>query len=122
MSEACWCDYDPPEFYDRREPTARKEHRCQECGGRILPGETYERVSGKWDGQFSQFKTCCRCTDLREWVKAHVPCFCWAHGNVREDALETAREYSHQAPGLLFGAYRREIFIKRVRQLRKELP
>lgn len=116
MSEACWCDYDPPEFYDRREPTARKEHRCAECGGRILPGERYERVSGKWDGDFSQFKTCCRCTSLRDWVKAHVPCFCWAHGNIREDALETARAYAHEAPGLLFGAYRREVLIKQHRR------
>jgi hypothetical protein len=54
---------------------------------------------------------------LKEWVKAHVPCFCWAHGNIIEDAIETARNYAHEAPGLLFGAYRRQVAIMRQRKL-----
>jgi len=113
MSDTCFCDYDPPEFYSQRMQTAKKEHRCEECGKPICTGETYENVSGKWDGRFDTFKTCTRCLALKDWVKAHVPCFCWAHGNIREDALETAREYGRQAPGLLFGAYRREVAIRR---------
>lgn len=113
MSDACFCDYDQPEFYNQRMQTAKKEHRCKECGKPIATGEIYENVSGKWDGRFDTFKTCPRCLALKDWVKAHVPCFCWAHGNIREDALETAREYDRQAPGLLFGAYRREVAIRR---------
>lgn len=30
-----------------------------------------------------------------------------------EDSIEAAREYAHEAPGLLFGAYRRQVAIKR---------
>lgn len=111
----CYCDYEMPSVYAVMQPTARKSHRCSECHGEIAPGERYERVFGVWDGHHDVFRTCPRCLALREWVKAHVPCFCWAHGNIREDAIETAREFGRQAPGLLFGAYRREVAIRRGR-------
>lgn len=110
----CFCDYDPPEFYwATKVKAARKEHHCDECQRTIKPGESYESVRGKWDGDVSMARTCQKCLDLREWVKAHVPCFCFAHHNVREDAIETARGWAHEAPGLLFGAYRREVLIRR---------
>lgn len=110
---ACSCDYERPEFYARSTHRARVAHKCCECGVRILPGELYEVVRGKWDGDFGQFKTCCRCLALREWVVAHVPCSCWAHGNMREDVLTDAEHWGMQAPGLLFGALRREVLIRR---------
>jgi hypothetical protein len=114
VSYECACDYDPPSIYNCTPvKAARKEHQCEECRRTIRPGEPYELVWGMWDGRSETFKTCSHCLALRDWVKAHVPCFCWAHGNIREDALETARGYAHEAPGLLFGAYRREIAIKR---------
>ena len=116
MSYECVCDYDAPSVYRRTEvKAARKEHKCEECRRKIKPGESYELVFGMWDGRADTFKTCAHCLALREWVKAHVPCFCWAHGNIREDAIETAMGYAHEAPGLLFGAYRREIAIRRAR-------
>jgi len=65
----CFCDYEPPEFYNKYSLRARKVHRCEECGGEIRAGEKYEYVSGKWCGDFSTFKTCERCADLRQWVK-----------------------------------------------------
>jgi hypothetical protein len=34
---------------------------------------------------------------------------------MRDAMIETAREYADEAPGLLFGAYRREILIRRHR-------
>ena len=111
----CYCDYEMPRVYAAMQPIARKAHQCSECHGEIAPGERYERVFGVWDNART-FKTCPRCCALREWVRAHVPCFCWAHGNVREDAIETAREFGWQAPGLLFGAYRREVAILRGRR------
>jgi hypothetical protein len=114
---SCSCDYDMPEFYTARIHTARKQHKCSECGCKINPGERYENVFGGWCGEVDNPKTCCRCLDLREYVKAHVPCFCFAHHNVHEDAMETAREWSHEAAGLLFGAYRRMIAINRERQV-----
>jgi hypothetical protein len=115
--DACYCDYEPAEFYHQETRKAKKAHRCSECGREIEPGDAYEHVRGKWDGEMGVFKTCPRCLALREWVKAHVPCFCWAHGNIIEDAIETARNYAHEAPGLLFGAYRRQVAIRRQRKL-----
>jgi hypothetical protein len=111
MSYDCSCDYDPPSFWSRRMPTARKPHRCYECAGEIQPGDKHEYVSGLWDGYFSTFRTCERCHDIRQWVKNNVPCFCWAHGNLNEDASEAVAEACYRAPeetrGLRFGLLRR---------------
>lgn len=109
----CYCDFDPPDVYIITRPTARKRHCCYECGRTIAPGEQYERVNAVWDGTADSFKTCPHCLHLREYVTAHVPCFCWAHGNMTADALKTANYYADKAPGLLFGAYRRLIQIQR---------
>lgn len=109
----CFCDYDAPTLYRVAQPVARKPHRCSECGATIHAGERYESVVGLWDSRWDHFRTCTRCTDLRDFVKAHVPCMCWAHGHIREDAIEAAREYASEAPGLLFGALRREVIIRR---------
>jgi hypothetical protein len=116
MDAFCFCDFDPAEFYHLEMRKARKPHQCHECGRTIEIGETYEHVRGKWDGSVDTYRSCPRCLALREWVKAHVPCFCWHHTNMREDALDCAQHYSRQAPGLLFGAYRREIAIMKGRR------
>ena len=79
----------------------------------IAQNECYEYTVGKWEGDVNTFKTCAHCLALRDYVKAHVPCFCWYYENMLEDAIEAAREWSHEAPGLLFGAYRRKIQIRR---------
>lgn len=73
-----------------------------------------------WD-RVDTFKTCSRCLALRDWVKAHVPCFCWHHDNMIEDAIETCDHYSPEAPGLLFGAYRRRILIERAAEASRAL-
>lgn len=104
---ACYCDYEPSEVYVATKPKARTEHRCAECGSRVHPGEIYERVFSVTDGYAGTWKTCVRCLDLREFVRAHVPCFCWAHENLHNDARECAEQWSHEADGLLFGTIRR---------------
>ena len=109
----CSCDYEMPEMYNAFIHTARKEHVCEECGRRILAGERYETVAGKWDGEFFTFKTCSHCLDLKNFVNENTACFCWAHGNIREDAMETAR--CVRTLGLLFGVWRREIVICRAK-------
>ena len=110
----CVCDYDPASVYEAVDRIARKQHRCYECGRPIWPGEAYEKVFGIWYDEGPQtFKTCVRCLALREFVQSNVKCFCWAHGNVIDDALETARHYHEQGNGLLFGAYRRYVAIQR---------
>jgi len=109
---ACHCDYDPAEFYHKELRKARKPHRCDECGRAIMSGERYEHVRAKWDGYVSTLRTCPRCLTLRAWVLAHVPCFCWSHQNMREDARETIDEYKHECPGLWFGWGRLEIAVR----------
>jgi hypothetical protein len=122
VSYDCFCDYDPPVFYNRTTPKARKPHQCYECGGAILKGETYESVTGKWD-YVDTFKTCERCVDLRTWVTNSVPCVCWAHGNLHDDLRETVREASYRAgdevTGLWFGFLRRMVAIDKFNAARK---
>jgi hypothetical protein len=112
----CFCDYESPAVYSATTPKARKEHQCSECSRAVIVGEQYERVWGVWDGRQDTYRTCQRCLNLRAYVKAHVPCFCWAHGNMIEDAMETAEGWNREAPGLLFGAYRLKIKIRRNRR------
>lgn len=115
MSADCYCDYDPAEFYSASTPTARKEHRCDECGHAISPGEAYERVGAKWEGSVTVFKTCSRCIALRDHLKAHAPCFCWAHGNLLDDAITEWQHLEHDAAGsgLAFELGRMAVAIKR---------
>jgi hypothetical protein len=113
----CYCDHDPPTFYNSVLRRAKLAHHCDECGAPISPGQKYEYVSGLWDGSFSIWKTCAGCVDLRTWTKNNVPCLCWAHGSLIEDC-GAAVEYAHyRAPsetvGLRFG------FLRRREQLRQ---
>lgn len=110
----CYCDYDPPIFYSKSVvKAARKPHRCDECSRPIAAGESYERISGKWDIGYgiSTFTTCSRCLDLRQWVTNNLPCFCWAHGSMLDDAKEAIDEATWRASdetrGLRFGWLRR---------------
>jgi hypothetical protein len=111
MSYDCYCDYDPPEFYRREIRRARKSHKCEECAGKILPGDKYEHVRGKWEGYIDSFNTCEHCVDIRTWVKNNIPCLCWSHGNTIEDCKEAIEEASYRAneetKGLRFGFLRR---------------
>ena len=126
MDYNCHCDYDPPIFYGRAIRTARKQHKCEECAGQILPGEQYEYVSGRWEDSFSVFKTCQRCIDLRQWTINNVPCVCWSHGNTLEDCWEAVEAAAWRAPaetvGLRFGFLRRRELIRRHNRAHKKTP
>lgn len=97
----CYCDFEPAQFYRAARHKSRKARRCSECGRTIAPGEQYEHVHGKWDGEIGTFNTCQRCLALRDLVEAHIPCFCWAHGDVVDGAIETARGFEHESPELM---------------------
>lgn len=107
---SCYCDYDPAAFYIATIRTARRPYRCEDCGGRILPGDKYEHVSAKWDW-IQTFRTCERCRDIRQWVQNNVPCFCYAHAGLEETATEAIDDACWRAPaetvGLRFGFRRR---------------
>jgi hypothetical protein len=46
------------------EPTARKEHTCSQCGDTIQPGQTYKKIRGLWEGEWTTHKWCMRCECL----------------------------------------------------------
>ncbi len=86
MIDAC----DINEFYHARNPTARKEHTCDECGRTIEVGEKYESVVAKSDGQLWSCKTCRHCVAVREWLRE--VCGGWVHHAVLEDLHEHLHE------------------------------
>ena len=74
---------DMPDFFTRSMPTAHNEHKCGECGRVINPGEKYEYVSGKWDGDWEVYKTCADCLSIRDTL------FCnYGIGRIYEDLME----------------------------------
>jgi len=83
---SCCAYYDDgPEFITKKFVTARKQHKCCECGAEIKPGDAYERVTGKWSGDFDSIATCEPCADLRESLSA---VWCTAYHNLRDDYAE----------------------------------
>lgn len=98
----CYCDYDgpSPEFFHESLPKARKEHRCDECGGKVKPGETYRLIVGKWDGDLNTFKACPDCLELMTWAEAHVKCICWQLGEAHQNILDEMSNWEKECPGL----------------------
>lgn len=58
-------DEELPSVFEEKRPTAKKEHKCCECGKIIKIGEKYHRVNGCWDGKWHHYNTCIDCNDLR---------------------------------------------------------
>lgn len=56
-----------PTVYEHNERTARKPHRCYECGTMIRPGEKYIYHHGVWDGQGASYRHCVNCYAL--WIR-----------------------------------------------------
>ena len=115
----CYCDYDSPEVYSSRTVTARKSYRCCECSRAIDPGDRHEYAFGVSDGNTYQPRTCLTCVELRQFITINIPCFCWAHGNLFEDARNAVEAAYHAAAdevrGLAFGLGRRLVAAKRRR-------
>lgn len=118
----CYCDYEPPEFCRVKTQAARKEWRCEECSGWILPGESYEYTFGKWEGETYEARICQHCVGIRSFVTISVPCFCWTYGAMLEDAKTAIEEaYSRardEVAGLFAGYARRVIALRRHNRLR----
>ena len=73
----CSCDWDdgPAEFFEESNPIARKQHKCVECREMIQPGERYERVKGRWEGEYSSHATCIPCQRIRDTYCPRGYCF-----------------------------------------------
>ena len=54
------------EMYDVKIVRTRKDHRCVECNRAIPKGTECERISGKWEGEFSTSHTCLDCMNIRD--------------------------------------------------------
>lgn len=81
----CDCYWDnPPTFYECRTVKGRKEHKCSECLRVIEKGEHHEYAKGLWDGDFSDFRTCKTCCDMRDEIK--LTCYC--HGQMMDELDE----------------------------------
>jgi hypothetical protein len=83
MMEACRVEVDPfadgGEFYNTKVVTARKIHVCDECDGKIQPGQKYEQASGVYEGIWWHSKTCTPCLGVRRDFFVS-----WLHGGMRE--------------------------------------
>jgi hypothetical protein len=63
----CECyDAEPMECCNIVFRAARKPYTCTECERPILPGERYEQISGKLEGQWGTWRTCLGCQRLRD--------------------------------------------------------
>jgi hypothetical protein len=118
VGSECYCDYERPDLYAvevrTRSTRARTLLKCYECHKPINQGDRYERVWARWAGDdvCGAIATCPRCLALREYVTTHVPCFCWFHGGMLDDARDTVDTYAHEAPGLWFGYLRRLVAVE----------
>lgn len=124
MSSACYCDYgdDRPTLYRAERRKARKQYRCYECHGHILPGEQYERVSTMYDGSFDVTRTCRLCLDARDYIEAHAPCFCWLHGSMLDDAKYVLNENAKHSAGFWIGGMKRVLRAERSHTRRTTKP
>lgn len=88
MNDICvcedWYQDDGPEFVQVKIVKARKSHVCCECVEKIEIKKQYEKVSGKWDGEFSTFKTCLPCSNIR---KDYFKCG-WIYGEMWSMIIE----------------------------------
>ena len=110
----CYCDFTLATAYWATRPVARTEHRCNECGHKILPGERYERVRAIHDGEPHTVRTCVHCLALRDLIESRASCWCWEHTGMIEDAKEWLSECD--IPGMRMAAGRILVEAKRDRE------
>jgi len=96
--DACYCDdlERPSISKETLVQNARIERECTECRHAILPGESYHELWGIWPGIQHEpmvHASCARCMVLREYVRAHIPCFCDPLGDLLENVGEIRDQY-----------------------------
>lgn len=79
-------DYDFTwDFYRSATVTARKGHKCSECGREIAVGDRYEYVSAHVDGAMFFYHTCLDCVDLRDSLSCKEDGLTICHGMLWEE-------------------------------------
>src|SRR5690349_424705 len=59
-----YADDDAPSVYTERYRKARKEHRCDACGGTIKSGDVYSYTASLFDGSWDSATRCGRCETI----------------------------------------------------------
>ena len=105
---ACACDYDyQATVYRKSEHTARKQHKCYECGSPIMPGERYSSFFSLFSFSPPPFLPFFLFTALLSFFFAPFPFSFFSPFNLLEDMQEEVAHYWTEAPGLLMGYLRR---------------
>lgn len=81
---SCECDYEPAKLSSFGERRARKQHRCDDCGGVIQPGERYKW--GKWlyEDEWWGHKRCADCQFIMCELDSLIECWCNVWGGFDE--------------------------------------
>jgi hypothetical protein len=112
------------DFHSSQTITARKQHRCTECGGIIEAGEQYDRHAGNYGGDFYTYKLCGLCGQAWRWFGREYDPDPDTHG-VGDLAthLEEAWDYNKfDFTALRIAAYIRRNWRNRVTGERYEFP
>ena len=88
---------DIPAVFRETYPIARKEHRCCECKRTIAVGQIYQLAEGLWDGEWSRFKTCIACDEMRQEI-ARLSDLIYDEGIAFCELSEHAREMGFEFP------------------------
>ena len=107
MCRVDYCDEFAEEI-SRETPTARKAHRCGECGRAVEPGERYERIVAKWDGDLTVSKTCSHCVRARRWLERECGGFVYTEvaDELAEHWQESAEYRTKELRALIMGMRR----------------
>ena len=92
----CDCDLEPPTVFRETKRKARKDHKCNDCRGRIVAGETYTETFGVWDGDARRFKRCADCDEFISWAHTQDDCLCLEVGDVLNSTLESFADRGEQ--------------------------
>ncbi len=106
----CSIDYydgETCDFYSVKNPKARKEHNCCECGRKINIGEKYYYHSGSWGGDFQTYKNCSHCDSGAKLLMENC------NGYVFEGMQEDLKEHVHQSIPWAMKAARVVVGMKR---------
>lgn len=71
-------------------PTARKAHKCDECGRTIAPPEIYRLHVFVEEGRFDRSITCAHCGVAQDWLSAE--CGGYLYHGVADDIQEHVEE------------------------------
>jgi hypothetical protein len=124
-------DADPVEFFNYREVTARKPHRCCECGNEIAVGEKHRVAAYKFEGEFHSDRTCSPCLEAAGefgyqmlggcfWEMLHDEWDQGARVQACINRLTTARAKEHMRQQWLRWQERRAGQHRRMQELRNQ--